>query len=102
MDMEYKYRVILIIGLFTLNMTIVSCNTNLGDIINFLGSTTIPLMIYVFPGYIYYHFLKMNRCFLMENYRAYEEKLSLSFAILGGILIVVYTSTNLYTMSKEY
>jgi hypothetical protein len=54
MEMKPELRNALLICLFIFNITIVLAYLNVGDILNFLGSTTIPLMIYVFPGYIFY------------------------------------------------
>ena len=61
MDMDPRFRKALAVGIFLLNYIVVCANVNIGAIINLLGSTTIPLMINVFPGYLYYRYCSDNR-----------------------------------------
>ncbi len=61
MDMDPRIRKALAIGIFLLNYLVVCLNVSIGTIINLLGSTTVPLMINVFPGYLYYRYCRDNR-----------------------------------------
>lgn len=56
MDMNPKLRIVLQFIVLLINFSIIALQFNIGIFINFIGSTTIPLMIYVFPGYLYYKF----------------------------------------------
>ncbi len=83
-------------------MIIVFSKANVSYVLNLLGCTNIPLMIYVFPGYIFY----LNEYTLREssliNLKSKNIYFALAFAILGGILILLYSSMQLYNISFTY
>ena len=56
MDMDERLRKTLIVFIFLLNYTLVASNLRIGVLINFLGSTTISLILNVIPGYLYYRY----------------------------------------------
>ena len=39
--------------LYIINVIIAICINNIGSVINILGSTSIPFLIYVIPGFLY-------------------------------------------------
>jgi hypothetical protein len=56
MDMDRKWRIALSALVFLVNFSIVASRLNIGVVINMIGAITMPMTIYVFPGYLYYKF----------------------------------------------
>ncbi len=61
MEMDKKVREILILLIFLLNYLLVASNVKIGFILNFFGSTTVPLILNVFPGYLWYRYERDNK-----------------------------------------
>ncbi|CDW89280.1 UNKNOWN [Stylonychia lemnae] len=102
MDMKKKHRLILGFILFLVNAIILCVNVEVKAIVNLLGSTTIPLLIYVFPGYLYHEYHKQDSSLiLMMSMNRFHYKFSQIFSILGGLLILVYSTSLIYNTSDE-
>jgi len=90
MEMKPRQKKILNIALFVVNTVIVFWDLNATFIVNFLGSTLIPLMIYWIPGYLYY---KHYELIISKKSGSKRGKFGLYFAILGGVCIFAYSSS---------
>jgi amino acid permease len=86
MDMPSRYRLILRTVLFIFNISFIFVDFgNIGQISNIIGSTTVPLMIYTFPGFVFYQFKKVTRLCDTDKID-FQEKGALCFWILGILL----------------
>lgn len=61
MGMEKKTRERLLAAMFLLNYALVSSNASISFVVNLLGSVSNPLMLNVFPGYLYYRYRRDNK-----------------------------------------
>lgn len=61
MGMEKKTRERLLAFMFILNYALVCSNANISFVVNLLGSVSNPLMLNVFPGYLYYRYRRDNK-----------------------------------------
>ena len=54
MEMDINKKNLVMMFLFFMNILMGLLITNLSSLVNILGSTTMPFMIYVLPGMVYY------------------------------------------------
>ncbi|CDW81158.1 UNKNOWN [Stylonychia lemnae] len=79
--------------LYMINL-VIAClpSQNLAEyIINFGGSTTIPMLVNVVPGFLYYQLSRQS-----DEREGKHQLLSLIFGFIGIIQIIVYTTISLY------
>eukprot|EP00347_Sterkiella_histriomuscorum_P015196 403357950 len=103
MGMSNTPRIYLSLGLFLFNTLIVCSGLNITLIVHLLGSTTIPLMIYVIPGYLFYEYQKQNGKYIMSSSGKVDRqgKLAIAFAMLGIVLISLYVTSELYDITQS-
>ncbi len=87
MDMNPFLRKLLAVTIFLANYVIVCANINISVVVNLLGATTIPLMINVFPGYLYYRYSRDNRN-ADEKWTSKKGLSALAFTLLGVGMIL--------------
>lgn len=90
MDMNPKIRIGLGIMLFLVNFTISALIYDMGMITNVLSCTTIPFVIYVIPGVLYYKYLCTK-----DKTKSYHKIASLFFSALGVLFILAYNTISL-------
>lgn len=66
----------------------------LNDFINVVGSSTMPLMIFILPGYLYFAQTRKE-----ELYSDKLRTVALLFAIAGALQILLYLSMSIFTFA---
>jgi amino acid permease len=79
--MNPKVRKALSIILFVINAFLWSNTEMVDNFIDLIGATTIPLLIYTLPGYLYYKY--SCKILVDKNDINYHKKPALIFAIFG-------------------
>jgi hypothetical protein len=54
MNMDQNTKNLIILCLFIFNVLLASLWLDLGPVVNIMGSTTMPFMIYILPGILYW------------------------------------------------
>ncbi|CDW91375.1 UNKNOWN [Stylonychia lemnae] len=98
MNIPKRYRYFLATILFLVNFLIIGFRIQITTFINLLGSSTIPLLIYCYPGYLYYRYKIVNN-HKNERNSIIVGRLSLAFGIFGLMLIFCYLSVYLFNIS---
>jgi len=59
-QMKKNHKVVLAILIFLVNVAIVCSQLKIGILTNLIGATSLPILIYVVPGYLYHMNYKAN------------------------------------------
>lgn len=91
-SMRFETRKLVAAVFFSMNLifAVVFLNST-GIIVDLLGSTSIPFLIYVLPGLLYYH----HSSHYVEG-RDFNRYPSLIFSIFGFLLIALYSSITIF------
>jgi amino acid permease len=99
--MPQRWKIGLSLAIILINFAIVSSRFSIGIFINMIGATTMPMMIYVFPGYLYYKYYQST---LTDDKSSRDRHGPLAkwFAMFGLSLVLFYSSCYLYTSSTTF
>lgn len=101
MDMNPALRTKLAYALIAFNFILVAANISIGWWINLIGSTTIPLMLNVVPGYLYFKYERDQRP-EEQKWTSIRGIFALAFAFLGGMMMLIYISLFMLNESDTF
>lgn len=101
MDMNPTLRSKLAYALIAVNFILVASNISIGWWINLIGSTTIPLMLNVIPGYLYFKYERDQRP-EEQRWTSIRGICALAFALLGGMMMLIYITLFMLNESDTF
>ncbi|CDW72265.1 UNKNOWN [Stylonychia lemnae] len=82
--------------LFLINLIVIVTQVEVQILINILGSTLTPMIIYVIPGYLYYIEKKNQLIYGSQTKLCNGGRIAYLFSLFGVFLILIYCTCILY------